>query len=370
MSIFIIICLSIAGLALLIQSYYYGFVYSKFYSYKSHLPNYTPAVSVIICARNEDENLEELLPIFLQQDYPNYELVLVNDCSLDDSERVLEELAKQYPKLHVVTIENNDKYPHGKKFALTLGIKAAKHDILLLSDADCKPINNNWIRHMVAPFENKDTSIVLGYSYYGGTKGFLGACIAWDTFFSALNYLSFAMSGMPYMGVGRNLAYRKELFFQQKGFSSHMHIKSGDDDLFVNAVANNSNTVVCVSNESLVESKPKESWAEWFTQKIRHNSVGQYYKGKHQFVLALQSISVWLFYGSLIALLALHAPWQIVCSIYLFRLISLVIIYYKASSTLNTKKYLFLYPFFDLFYPFLQTLFVLIGSKAKNTTWK
>ena len=202
-----LILISILGVAFLINCAYLFLLYKKF--------AFTPVsgfyaekqepVSVIVCARNESENLQRFLPSLFQQDYPQFEVVVVNDCSYDDSEEILEAFAEQYSNLKIVNLVEHEKYRHGKKFALTLGIKAAKYDLLLMTDADCEPLSDQWISSIQRNFTN-ETDIVLGYSPYFKKGGFLNSFIRFEAFVTALNYFSFAMVGKPYMGVGRNLA--------------------------------------------------------------------------------------------------------------------------------------------------------------------
>ena len=213
--------------------------------------------------------LRKYIHVVLEQVYPDFEVIVVNDCSWDESGIYLEELQNKYKHLKIVTIKEQEKYRHAKKFALTLGIKSAKNDILLFTDADCMPASSTWIRDMHAHF-NSGTEIVLGYGSYRKEKGFLNKMIRFDTFFIALQYFSFALTGMPYMGVGRNLSYRKSLFFGTKGFARHYHLLSGDDDLFVNENATDKNTEIEIQPDSFTYSDPKKTFGEWFRQKARH----------------------------------------------------------------------------------------------------
>src|SRR2546428_821134 len=269
-----IILLTVLGLAFIVNCAYLFFLYKKFAftPLSAFYAEKQEPVSVILCARNESENLQKFLPSLFKQDYPEFEIVVVNDCSYDDSEAVLETFAEQYPNLKIVNLVEHEKYRHGKKFALTLGIKAAKYDLLLMTDADCEPVSEHWIASMQRNFTN-ETEIVLGFSPYAKTRGFLNSFIRFETFVTALNYFSFALVGKPYMGVGRNLAYRKELFFRNKGFAKHMHLLSGDDDLFVNENATKVNTRVEFANVSQMVSEPKTTFKEYWTQIRRHSSV-------------------------------------------------------------------------------------------------
>ena len=355
----------------IVQLFYLIYYHNRLKSYKSAdelVPSGIP-VSVIISARNEAERLPENLPSILEQNYPDFEVILVNDCSLDDSELVLKELSATYPRLRVVTITENDRHKTGKKFALTMGIKAAKNEYLLFTDADCKPASDEWITHMVANFTD-GIEIVLGYSPYYKTKGFLNSLIRFETTKTAINYLSAALAGNPYMGIGRNLAYTKTLFFRNKGFGSHMHIMSGDDDLFVNQSATAENTAIEIHPDAFTFSPAKNTFASLFVQKRRHMGVGKLYKNNHRRMLSFDALTGFLFYILLILSLVLDYDPLPALGLFLFRLIAQLIIYSKVFSKLDVKNLLWYLPFFDLVYYVYLNIFGLIGTFIKTTQWK
>jgi glycosyltransferase involved in cell wall biosynthesis len=259
-------------------------------------------VSVIICARNEADNLAKHLPLFLSQDYTAYEVVVVNDCSSDHTDEVLMDLKEQYDHLKVTTISQDRKFTHGKKLAVTVGIKAATNEHLLFSDADCYPLSDRWIRLMSRNFSNK-TELILGVGRYEKKRGLLNTVIRYETLFTAMHYVSSALKGKPFMGVGRNLAYTKELFFRNKGFASHLKLQSGDDDLFVKEAANDKNTAVETDPESHTLSIPPSGFRAWLRQKRRHITTGKYYRASSKFRLGLEYFTRVLFYASWIFLM-------------------------------------------------------------------
>lgn len=261
-------------------------------------------ISVVLCVKNEEKHLRELIPEIMSQDYPEFQLVVVNDNSWDDSEDILKAFQVSYSNLHVTHLNEDKQRMQGKKFALTLGIKAAKYDHVLLTDADCRPAGKNWIRTMVDGANKK--SIALGYSPYRKSKGLLNSFIRFDAYAGALSYLGFARLGMPYMGVGRNLLYDRELFFKVGGFRSHMNLASGDDDLFINQVASSKNTAVVDLPESHVISEPKTKFNAWYKQKRRHLTTAPKYRFMHKFLLALFPFSFYLSWALFIVLLLLH----------------------------------------------------------------
>jgi cellulose synthase/poly-beta-1,6-N-acetylglucosamine synthase-like glycosyltransferase len=294
------------GITWIIQMIYYWAIYSRlaFYRKKPVNTDQKP-VSVIICAKNEYQNLLHNLPAVLEQDYPDYEVIVVNDASDDDSIELLNSLTRKYKHLRIFNLERNLNFFSGKKFPLSLGIKSASHDILLLTDADCRPSGPGWIKNMVSNYDPK-AEIVLGYGTYRKTVGFLNQMIRYDAFLVAMQYLSFALAGSPYMGVGRNLSYRKGLFYKSKGFTSHYKLKSGDDDLFINRNANRGNVRIEISPDAHTISTAKASLVQWIIQKRRHYSTAQYYRPVFKFLLSLSYISKLLLYLSFVALMVIN----------------------------------------------------------------
>jgi glycosyltransferase involved in cell wall biosynthesis len=327
-------------------------------------------VSVIISARNEAKNLTENLPSVLHQNYPDFEVVVVNDCSYDTSDLVLEEFVKSYPHLKVVTITEHDRFKTGKKFALTLGIKAAKNEHLLFTDADCEPVSADWITRMAANFTAPGAQIVLGYSPYIKTGGFLNAFIRFETIKTAINYLSSALIGDAYMGIGRNLAYTKTLFFGAKGFAAHMHILSGDDDLFVNQNATPDNTVIEIHPDSFVNTHAKTGLTAWFRQKKRHFGVGKVYKTRHQRLLSVDAISGFLFYILLTLCLVFNFEPLLAAGLFMFRMIFQVVVYNKLFKRLSGKDLIWYLPFLDMIYYLYLNTFGLLGTFIKTNKWK
>ncbi len=326
-------------------------------------------VSVIICARNEAQNLQQNLPYILNQDYPDFEVVVVNDCSSDESIHILEQFKDQYDNLKLVTVSEHRRFKTGKKFALTMGIKAAKNEHLLLTDADCKPRSEQWVRLMQQGFAG-DKEIVLGYSPYQKTGGFLNTFIRFETIKTAISYLSAALNKKPYMGVGRNLAYTKSLFFSSKGFASHMHVLSGDDDLFINQNANAANTAVQIAPGAYTFSETKSNLKAYFRQKKRHMGVGKYYKSKNRVSITLNALSGILFYIFLIVLFCMKIEPVIVATVFIFRLITQSIIYPAMFKKLDASDLVWWFPLLDLFYYLYLNVFGMVGLITKNLRWK
>ena len=362
------ILLSALGISTTVLLYYYFAVFGKFAFFKPQPApnNKLEPVSVIIAARNEFDNLQKNLLTILEQDYPDFEVVVVNDCSWDGSQAWLEELQKSQPRLKISQIIEQEKYPTGKKFAVTMGIKAAKYDLLLFTDADCEPASDQLIRNMQSRFTpGKD--IVLGFSPYRKTKGFLNQFIRFETLITAQFYFSMALRNNPFMGVGRNLAYRKDLFFKHKGFASHQHIMSGDDDLFINQAATTTNVAIEIDSASFVNTDAKTTFDSWSNQKSRHMTTGKYYKTEHKRVLGTYYSAIILYYTFVATNLIVNIyTWPIVVGIFAVKYISQSVVFYFSGKKLKYQSLVFNLLVLDIVYLLYMVVYGTKGLFSKN----
>lgn len=339
-------------------------------SLKKQKINTLEPVSIIVCSKNEVENLRTNIPIWLAQKYANFQLILINDASRDNTRDVIEGFAASDERITVVNVENNEAFWGSKKYALTLGIKRAEHNILIFTDADCVPSSPYWIQKIANSFIDKK-ELVLGYSAYKKIKGsFLNSLIRYETVFTALQYFGYAKWGNAYMGVGRNLAYTSDLFYDQNGFIAHMDVQSGDDDLFVNTATTSQNTTICIHKDAFTVSEPKKTFREWITQKRRHIHVAKYYKISHRFFLGIFYLSQILFITLAILLLILQYEWALVGYVIGVRYLINWVVVGKLAFSLQEKDIAFLYPFHELFLTFFQLSIFISNLIAKPRRWK
>ena len=293
---------------------------------------------------------------------------MVNDNSFDESKYILEEYQRSFKQLQLVELKQEARFIQGKKFPLSIGIKTAKNEIVLLTDADCVPASEFWIQKMQEGYNN-GVEIVLGYGALHKKKGLFNKLVRWETFHTALQYLSYAMAGLPYMGVGRNLSYKKSVFFRHKGFSSHNHVPGGDDDLFINKAATKKNTNVVIDADSFTLSQPATSWRHWKQQKMRHYTTSKYYKSAHKFLLGLYALSQFLFYPLFIVSLILF-DWRWALFVFGIRLIPQAIILKKTADKLDEKDLFPWFLFFDVWMFFYYILFASALYKKPAKNWK
>lgn len=339
-----------------------------FYRKKSFLENKIP-ISVIITAKNEEDNLKIFLPKILEQDYPDFEVIVVNDASTDNTHEVLYDFNSKYPNLKITSVPDDNKFAHGKKLAITLGVKAAKNECLVFTDADCFPETNKWLETMSRNFTD-DKSIVLGYGGYVQKNGLLNKYIRSDTFSIALRYFSFALAGLPFMGVGRNMAYRKSLFMANKGLIKHAHIFSGDDDLFINEVASKKNTTIETNVNAKTLSLPMESIHSWIKQKRRHLTTGPHYRTIHKLFLSAEAISSMGYY--LFFALALSAKIMIypLLAVFVIRALLQLPMFIIMMNKLKEKNILLFLFLHDIISPYINLFLAISNYQTKKVSWR
>lgn len=343
---------------------------------KKNKKNYPP-ISVVICARNEANNLAHHIPLICQQQYAEkYEVIVVNDRSTDETLAVLEALSNSFTNLRYLSIQEEESLNFkGKKNALDRGILAAKYDYLLLTDADCQVVSDRWMHLMATHFISQKSSsaqMILGYGPYKTEPGFLNKIIQYETFQATTQYMSHALWGIPYMGTGRNLAYHKSLFVNNKGFEDIGHIVSGDDDLFVSKVATQAEVSIELDPASFCVSPAKTTYKEWISQKTRHLQTGFHYQLIHKLTLGLYSLTHFLFYFLLALLLWFQTGLVFALLLYAAKqVIQLVVMKrlgIKLQSPLNLTHFFILEKLFALYHLFF--LIIILLTIKQPVLWK
>ena len=370
--------LYVLGTFVLIQLFYYLFFFTRlaFYVKSTNYGSSLPGVTVLVCAWNEKENLKELIPMLEAQEYPNFEVILLDDRSDDGSEEYIRENINDWAHIRYIRINNQFDHVTPKKYALTVGMRQAKYPVALMTDADCRPSSNHWITAMTSMITD-EKDIVLGFSPYFKESGFLNWFIRCETFYTAVQYLSFALAGLTYMGVGRNILYKRSVFFANKGFYTHRKIFGGDDDIFLNEVATNSNTTISIEPEAFVYSIPKTTWGTWYKQKQRHLSVSRHYKTRNKIMLAMLSgahVAVWMLGISLLILGILQNDLKLLIELgiifgirWIIQWFLLSIINSKLNKTVEWFSLLFMD--FAMFIYYVTFGFLALIKRKSRTTW-
>ena len=354
-------------LSFLIQSFNFLFIFSRLAFYKEKTENKViKGVSIVVAAHNERTNLERLIPLLLAQTHPDFEIIIANDRSSDGSSELISSFKDT--RLKEVKIVSTPLEYNSKKYALTRAIEQANREIILLTDADCYPVSDNWVREMQSGFTQKK-EIVLGYSPYEKKKGFLNLFIRYETFYTAIQYLSFALMGQAYMGVGRNLSYYKKMFERKDGFNKYRPVTGGDDDLLIGQMASNENTGIKITRESQVLSIPKTSYSAFFRQKLRHLGVGKHYKAYNRFKTGILPISQFTLYFSVIPLVFFNIYISWVLSIFILRTLLIIVIFALISRKLGeTIKWLW-FPLLDVCYLINYLVTGISALFSKNIKW-
>jgi len=373
-----IIIISLLGIVVLINLCYYGVLFSRFSFHKAKkIKHYQQdPVSIIVAAKNDAHHLMKSLPILLTQQYIDYEVIVVNDNSDDETTQVAEDFKSIYSHLKYIDLNSSITNIKGKKFPISIGIRAAKNNIILLTEPDAIPNSSYWLQNMSKHFVDK-TEIVLGYATYEKKKGLFNSMLRFDALHTAIQYFSYALAKIPFMGIGRNLAYTKTLFMKNKGFTSHNHILYGEDDLFINHVATKTNCAIEYSKETIVKTPSKLSFFYWIKFKKNHHLTRKYYQKKHKFLLGFYEWLSPLFYIFFIVSLLLM-PLELTLlsalpiGLFFIRILTQYLIFGFAAVKLREKKlipYILLYDvLFACINPFIN--FASKMTRNQDKLWK
>ena len=354
-----------------IQLFYAIHFYGRFSLKKTkdgNQPVQFPPISVIIAARNESDNLYEHLPVILSQDYPNYEVIVVNNQSIDDSNWILTAFAQQFSQLKVVEISKSPHLKPGKKLPITLGIKAASYDFFVLTDADCQPQSNQWLKKMVGEIA-QERQFVIGYSPFTKTKGFLNKLVRFDNAWMGASSFAYALAGQPFKASGRNLAYSKQLFQKVNGFKSHYAISPGDDDLLLQDALRFTRVNIMDDPSSFVRSAAPNSWTNWFRQKAKYHISSARYPFIKKVLLGIYPLSLVLMWFCFVAL-SVNLNYLPLCAVIFLGIIAIK--WWLQGACLNRlgeQKLMFFFPLWDLFYSILMPIVYYISERQKYYRW-
>lgn len=324
------------------------------------LPN-LPGVSVIIAVRNGSAQISKNLPEIIQQDYPAFEVIIVDDHSDHAEKKQLEGIISSWPGVKLFSSSSP-----GKKQSLLKGIEEAKYALVLFTDADCKPASNAWIKTMVE--HSIDHNTVLGYSPYLKSSGCLNLFVRFETLMTGMQYLSWGMKGCPYMAVGRNVLYARELLIKNNPFQIHSDIPYGDDDLAIQSLADQVQISVCLDQKAQMISTPPASFGEWIRQKHRHLSAGHYYKQQSWWQPGLYGIALighWFLIPFLIPSLAVWHWLPVFIAFLLLRWVN----YKHWSDKLGDMDTIKWYPLLEILYTIYLGFMGTFTLIAKKKTW-
>lgn len=325
-------------------------------------------ISLIICAKNEFHNLQLHFDSWIDQQHPQFELIIVNDGSTDQTVNFLQEKALLYSNFSFINIPADaSKQLKGKRHALFQGIQKAKYEHLIFTDADCKPLNKDWLLIM-SQFFTENKKIVLGYSPYKKKKGLLNQLIQFETVLTALQYLGWALNGKPYMGVGRNIGYAKSLLTKEV-FDYSNFTQSGDDDLIAQQLCKNENTAVCLNFKSFVESKSPETFNAWILQKTRHFKASHYYTTKFKILLGLFVLANLGFYFFIYWLLFFQFNFEIAIGLWMFKMFVFNISLHKSFKMLNSKLIFKQILYLDIIYWLIFIIIQTLSIFLRNNGW-
>lgn len=365
---------SITGGLLLFQILYYVIVYNRVAFYKNKPIDddkiTTNGISVIIIAQNDELNLQENLLQILEQEYPLFEVIVINENSNDDSEFVLHILTENYKNLKIINLQENINKFITRKFSLDIGIKSAKYDTIVITEPKCCPSSFSWLSHINEQMQNKKKKIAIGFCGIKPSKGFLNQFVQYDSVTNAMNCFSFALIGNPYTGVNENIAYSKDFFFRNGGLISQYRTHTGSNDIFVNRYANKSNTSVVLNKDSFTYCNSFSSYSFFKRNKINNYLAFKHFKFKDKFLLSLLPFDSLLLYLGIIFLIIIRFPWQYCIPVVVVKWLIQILYYKKCMKKFEIKNCYMLTPFMEVYFMFLHFNLFVKSLFIKKNKWE
>jgi glycosyltransferase involved in cell wall biosynthesis len=356
---------------LLLQLIYYVFVYGKVSRYRLPEENYNfPPVSVVLVTKDEQENLKERLPVILEQQYPDFEVVIVNNASSDETEFVLKVFQKIYPQLKVVNLysEAPNKFL-GKKYPLSIGIKSAKNDCVLLTNVNCVPNSLFWIMNMVRGL-SQTRNTIIGFNFYEREKTLFNSLVQYDTIINAINYGGMALLGNPYKATGDNIIISREEFFNSGSFLSLYNVACGDMELYVNRITKGKKTSVILNEEAYIKTETPQSFSLWCRYKKRNIKTAYYYKFLDKLLVAIPSWTTLFFYATFVTLFLLNFPWQWILTGCILKFAIQIIFFQNASKVLMKNNLCIFAPLFEIFFLVFNTIMGISVLFSRKDRWE
>ncbi len=369
--VYLYVIFGIFTLCAFIQFYYYWSIFRHVVNIKPYTGKSTkPPVSVVICAKNEQQNLEKNLPLYLEQNYPEFEVVVVNDCSTDETEALLYTLKLKYKKLQVTTIELDHQFLHNKKLAITIGIKAARYDNIIFTEPYCAPSDNKWLASMQQAFGSKG-ELVVGYCRNEPREGLADKVMRSDSVVSALFSLHGAMLGKPYRCTIKNMGISQSFFFRSKGFAHYNSYPNSEETIFLCRNGNEENTRVAISSDAILSSSQVLTFEQWFKQKCLYSSLLSMGK-RGVWRLRCEILSRTSFYTTFLVLLILaiirldYLLMLCMAPLVITRLITRMVIMRKALNKLQEKGIFFWILVYDIISPLLTFIVALVQPNLQK----
>lgn len=361
--------------AIIVLSLYYGLTYMRVGRTKNKratqiLPpsdDRLPSVSIVMVTHNEAAYLKDSLPYLLEQDYPDYEVVMVDYLSHDDTPFVLKVCSENYDNFKPVSFPEDVNMFQGKKYPLSIGIQSAKGDVILLTDPDCVPRSLTWVREMMKGYSVPGVKMVMSYAGIKQEKGLLNLFQQYDNLCDTASWMSASLSGHPYTATGRNLSYRRDFFFAQGAFCSHYSEPEGADDMFVNQNANGSNSILSLESGGFVDMEAKESFRQWRLLRRRRYATKRYYPTATKLRLALHPIAMVLFYAAIATLLVQSVcPWFIPTALFVLTWTWQIVTFSRLTKRFEIKRVHFFAPLFEIYFLLSNTILFFLALSKKN----
>ncbi|MBQ0016991.1 MAG: glycosyltransferase [Bacteroidales bacterium] len=369
-----IVLLSVAVVTLIYLFVYYGVTFMRVsrkqrqQESSSKYHNLQPEVSIVVVASSQANLLREHLVQLLEQTYPTFEVVVVDYQSHDDTPFVLKVLSAQYPNLKCVRMSEDINLFQSRLYPLSIGIRSAKYDTIVLVEPACVPSDKNWLTALMGGYRSDDDKIVLGYTHLNVRKGLLGCLEKYDNLVYHCSFLSAASLNVPYTGCGWNLSYRRSFFFDRGAFIQFYDEADEADDLFVNHNANKHNTNYVITNKSMMQVSAPETFKEWHLLRRHRIATRKLYSSWRSTYISLTPLMTILFYAACVMMFVnnLTIPWVIPVALLLIKFLWQIVCVAQVSKSFSLGNIHWAAPLLELYFIIANIILPLTPIKTKR----
>ncbi|MCR5820819.1 MAG: glycosyltransferase [Bacteroidaceae bacterium] len=246
-------------------------------------------LTIVIPAHNQAEQLRKHLPAILNQDYEDFEVVVVVIASSDDTVALLEAMEQRYKYLRHTSTPNSAHNISLERLALTLGIRGAQHEWVVVTQANAEPISKNWLYDIATTIRrHPKAELVLGFARYEKhSSNWFDLKIGFYRLWHAIANFDHVEACYPAVrGDGCNMAVRKSLFLSSSCFSETQNLSVGACELMANRLSNKYNTALCMDADAVVvEDKPTPH--QWNQLRLAYCAIRRYQR--HTFIYRLRN---------------------------------------------------------------------------------
>ena len=326
-------------------------------------------LSLILTIRNEEENLKNNLPKILSLENIDFEMVVVDDFSQDNSYLILGLLKDRYKRLTISALNQETKF--STKLALNIAIKATNNKWILTVPVSLAEVAAEWLDY-ISQATNNEKNVVIGYSTVARSKGFYNRLTRIENYFSYLKSTGYILNGIPFVYSVENVAFQKEKYFEIGGFGQKVTEHYANLELVINSFIRKKTTAVLFNKESSIRKTEVVKRADYFDLLKKSIRIESHLSSSKRVILFLIEFGKLLFLPiAAFVIVLLPELWIILAGLMGFIFTPYLFIIKITQNRLNERKIFIPSLVYDLLMPYYKLFFRWhFNRRSRKNRWK